>query len=155
MSANNGDNLVVFDTGALIQLHTQERFNALSAQVYNQASQVGLCYLVLPEIAGATGAMMRDKRISKQQRNQIQNFVINNLKYWLILPVSKRVCDLAFDLCQKHPLKGVDAVHLAAVKTLLLFRPRLTFFTLDKTLYQAAIKEKVPVVAVSEFERGR
>ncbi|WP_084785006.1 type II toxin-antitoxin system VapC family toxin [Calidithermus timidus] len=155
MSANNGDRLVVFDTGALIQLHTQERFNALSRQVYNQANQIGMCYLVMPEIAGATGAMLRDKRISKQQRSQIQKFVMSNLQHWLMLPVSKRVCDLAFELCQKHPLKGADAVHLAAVKTLLPFRPQLTFFTLDKTLYQAAKREKVPVVMVPELERGR
>lgn len=105
-----------------------------------------MCYLVLPEIAGATGAMMRDKRISKKQRHQIQSFVASNLKYWLTLPVSKRVCDLAFDLCQKHPLKGADAIHLAAVKTLLLFRPQMMFFTLDKTLYQVAKKEKLPLV---------
>jgi len=32
---------------------------------------------------------------------------------------------------------------------------KLRFFTLDKTLYQAAKKEKVPVVAIPEFERGR
>lgn len=99
--------------------------------------------------------MVRGKRLSKQQRNRIQSFVPGNLHYWLILPVSKRVCDLAFDLCQKHPLKGTDAIHLAAAKILLPFRPQLTFFTLDKTLYQAAQKEKVLVVTIPEFERGR
>ncbi|GIW32860.1 MAG: hypothetical protein KatS3mg072_0193 [Meiothermus sp.] len=62
---------------------------------------------------------------------------------------------MAFDLCQKHSLKGADAIHLAAVKILLSFRPQLTFFTLDKTLYQAAQKEKIPVVTIPEFERGR
>jgi predicted nucleic acid-binding protein len=155
MSASNGDRLIVFDTGALIELHTQEHFSALSRQVYNQASQIGMCYLVLPEIAGATGAMVRGKRLSKQQRNQIQSFVTGNLQYWLILPVSRRVCDLAFDLCQKHPLKGADAIHLAAVKILLPFRPQLTFFTLDKTLHRAAKKEKIPVVTIPEFEHGR
>jgi len=155
MSVSNGDRLIIFDTGALIQLHTQEHFSPLSKQVYSQANQIGMCYLVLPEIAGATGAMMRGKRLSKKQRSQIQDFVTGNLQYWLILPVSKRVCDLAFNLCQKHPLKGADAIHLAAAKILLLFRPKLTFFTIDKTLYQTAKKEKIPVATVPEFESGR
>jgi hypothetical protein len=101
MSVSNGDRLIIFDTGALIQLHTQEHFSPLSKQVYSQTNQIGMCYLVLPEIAGATGAMMRGKRLSKKQRSQIQDFVTSNLQYWLILPVSKRVCDLAFNLMSK------------------------------------------------------
>lgn len=66
----------------------------------------------------------------------------------MILLVSNRVCDLAFELCQKHPLKGPDAIHLAAVKTLLILRPRTKFFTLDQTLYRVVQKEKIPLVEV-------
>lgn len=154
-SANNGTELIIFDSGPLIQLHTQEAFSALALQVYREAGRIGACNLVLPEIAGATGAMLRDKRINRAQRKQIQEFVRHNWDTWLILPLTATVCERAFELCQRHPLKGPDALHLAAAQALLRFRPQLRFFTLDRTLYQAAQKEKVPVVVIPEFERGR
>ncbi|PZA08405.1 MULTISPECIES: type II toxin-antitoxin system VapC family toxin [unclassified Meiothermus] len=154
MSKNSEDELVVFDTNALIQIHTQERFSQLALSVYQKAGYIGVCNRVVPEMAGATGAMVRSKSLSKADRNKIQSFLLDNLENWPVLPVSKTVCRKAFDLCRKHPLKGADAVHLAAALDMQLFR-ELRFFTLDKTLYQAALKEKVPVVAVSEFEGGR
>jgi predicted nucleic acid-binding protein len=154
MSKSNADKLVVFDTSALIQIHTQETFSALALSVYQSAGYIGICNLVVPEIAGATGAMVRSRNLSKSDREKIQSFLLSNLENWMVLPVSKTVCQRAFDLCQKHPLKGADAVHLAAALAMQTFR-KLLFFTLDKTLYQAAKKEKVPVVVVPELERGR
>ncbi|GIW33769.1 type II toxin-antitoxin system VapC family toxin [Meiothermus sp.] len=154
MSKNSEDELVIFDTNALIQLHTQEQFSDLALSIYQKAKYIGVCNLVVPEIAGATGAMVRNKSLSKRDRAKIQSFLLDNLENWLVLPVSKKVCRKAFDLCQKHPLKGADAVHLATVLAMQLFRG-LRFFTLDKTLYRAAQKEKIPVVTIPEFERGR
>ncbi|MFZ5991205.1 MAG: type II toxin-antitoxin system VapC family toxin [Deinococcota bacterium] len=154
MSKNSEDKLVVFDTSALIQIHTQERFSHLALSVYQKAGYIGVCNLVVPEIASATGAMVRNKSLSKPDREKIQSFLLDNLENWLVLPVSKAVCRKAFELCQKHPLKGADAVHLAAALAMRTFR-ELRFFTLDKTLYQAAKKEKLPLVTIAEFERGR
>ena len=114
MSKNNDVELVVFDTGALIQIHTQERFSHLALSLYQEAKYIGICNLVVPEIAGATGAMVRNKSLSKLDRKKIQSFLLDNLENWLVLPVSRTVCKKAFDLCQNHPLKGADAVHLAA-----------------------------------------
>jgi predicted nucleic acid-binding protein len=154
MSENNGDKLVVFDTSALIQIHTQEHFSSLALSIYQETGYIGICNLVVPEIAGATGAMVRRKSLSKSERKAIQSFLLYNLQNWLVLPVSRTVCQKAFDLCQRYPLKGADAVHLAAALALKTFR-ELHFFTLDKRLYLAAKKEKLPVLIVPELERGR
>jgi predicted nucleic acid-binding protein len=155
MSENSGDELVVFDTSALIQIHTQEHFSSLALSIYQETPYIGICNLVVPEIAGATGAMVQRKNLSKSERRAIQSFLLNNLENWLVLPVSRTVCEKAFHLCQGHPLKGADAVHLAAALALQTFRSKLHFFTLDKPLYSAAKREKLPVVIVPEFERGR
>lgn len=154
MSKSNAGELIIFDTGALIQIHTQETFSSICRTAFDQAAQVGVCYLAVPELAGATGAILRDKRITRSQRKQIQDFLIKQLDQWLILPVSNRVCDIAFELCQKHPLKGADAVHLAAIKNLLRFR-HARFLTLDKALYKASQRENVPVVVIPQFGYGR
>jgi len=154
MSKNNDYKLVVFDTSALIQIYTQERFSHLALSVYQQTDYIGICNLVVPEVAGATGAIVRNKSLTKTDRRKIQSFLIHNLENWLVLPVSKTVCRKAFDLCQKHPLKGADAIHLAAAMAMKVFR-ELRFFTLDKTLYQAAKKENLPLVTIPEFESGR
>lgn len=154
MSKSNAGELIIFDTGALIQIHTLETFSSICVASFDQARQVGMCYLAIPEIAGATGSMLRNRRITKKQREHIQNFLTKQLDHWLVLPVSYRVCNLAYELCQKHPLKGGDAIHLAAVKILLQFR-HATFLTLDKALYEATKKEKVPVVVIPRFEDGR
>ncbi len=154
MSKSSEGKLVVFDTSALVQIHTQESFSQLALTIYQKAGYIGICNLAVPEIAGATGAMVRNKSLSKADRRRIQSFLLNSLENWLILPVSRTVCQKAFDLCQKHPLKGADAVHLAAALAMQTFR-ELQFFTLDKTLYRAAKKEKLPLVTIPEFERGR
>lgn len=131
MSKNKENDLVIFDTSALIQIHTQETFSFLALSVYQTAKYIGICNLVVPEIAGATGAMVRNKSINKTEREAIQSFLMQNVENWLVLPVSKTVCQKAFDLCQTHPLKGADAIHLAAALAMNNFRP-VHFFTLEK-----------------------
>ncbi|MDW8425481.1 MAG: type II toxin-antitoxin system VapC family toxin, partial [Meiothermus sp.] len=154
MSKSKENDLVIFDTSALIQIHTQETFSPLALSVYRTAKYIGICNLVIPEVAGATGAMVRNKSINKTERKAIQSFLLQNVENWLVLPVSKTVCQKAFDLCQTHLLKGADAIHLAAALAMNIFRP-LRFFTLDKSLYTAAKKEKLAVVSILEFEHGR
>lgn len=60
------------------------------------------------------------------------------------------VCAEAAKLTRQFPLKGTDAVHLAAFAYFLNFEPSATFFTTDKQLYRAA-KQIVPVVTVPGF----
>ena len=43
MSKNNDYKLVVFDTSALIQIYTQERFSHLALSVYQQTDYIGIC----------------------------------------------------------------------------------------------------------------
>ncbi|WP_299428365.1 hypothetical protein [uncultured Meiothermus sp.] len=92
MSKNNGDELVVFDTSALIQIHTQEHFSSLALSIYQETAYIGICNLVVPEIAGATRAMVQRKSLSKSEGRAIQSFLLNNLDNWLVLPVSRTVC---------------------------------------------------------------
>jgi predicted nucleic acid-binding protein len=69
----------------------------------------------------------------------------------LHIPLSALVVEEAIKLMDKHPLKGADAIHLAAAKLLFRFR-KLHFCTLDRQLYELA-KLYVPVIVVPEFER--
>lgn len=130
-----------------MELQTLGPWAEVSQSVYSSASRIVVCRLVYPEAHAAINALVRDKRVSRRQGNLAIAQINRDWKTYIKLAVSVTVCEDAAALTSSHPLKGADAIHLAAVRYFLNFEPHTQFFTLDKKLYKTAQK-LVPVVPI-------
>lgn len=69
----------------------------------------------IAEVSAALSLVARTGRISHSQRDEFwYKFKLDFLSQCQFLPTHRALINQAADLCQKHPLRGFDAVHLAS-----------------------------------------
>ena len=98
------------------------------------------------EVPAAIAIIYRVGRISKRTRDiAYRDFLNTFIHRYQILGVDPELMAWAGDLTQRHPLKALDAIHLAAAlrlqEALRPYRKTLTFVTGDGTLLAAARAE--------------
>jgi len=102
------------------------------------------------EVPAAIAIIHRVGRISKRTRDvAYRDFLHTFVSRYRILGVDAELVAVAGDLTQKHPLKALDAIHLAAAlrlqEALRPYRRTLTFVTGDGTLLAAAQAEGLAI----------
>jgi len=107
---------VFLDTSALAKRYIQEPGSEELEELFlSSASDVFVSTLSLPEFAAALGRKMRDREIGKRAATKAMKELEqdwNNL--FIRIPITDSVALAASSLAIKYPLKGADAVHLAA-----------------------------------------
>lgn len=106
----------------------------------------------ITEISAALALIARTGRISKRRCNELWGkFKRDLLMRYELLPTHRTIVDQGAELCQKHPLRGFDAIHLASGlqlrETLQDEMPELalTYVTSDDSLLTAAEAEGLVV----------
>ena len=107
---------IFLDTSALAKRYVQEPGSEELEELFlSTASDVFVSTLSLPEFAAALGRKMRDREIGKRAATKAMKELEqdwNNL--FIKVPITDSVALAASSLAIKYPLKGADAVHLAA-----------------------------------------
>jgi predicted nucleic acid-binding protein len=71
--------------------------------------------ITIAEISAALAVIARVGRISRRQRDELWGkFKRDLLTRYEFLPTHRTIINHAAELCQKHPLRGFDAIHLAS-----------------------------------------
>jgi predicted nucleic acid-binding protein len=71
--------------------------------------------ITIAEVSAALAVIARVGRISRRQRDELWGkFKRDLLTRYELLPTHRTVINRAAELCQKHPLRGFDAIHLAS-----------------------------------------
>jgi predicted nucleic acid-binding protein len=71
--------------------------------------------ITIAEVSAALGVIARVGRISRRQRDELWGkFKRDLLTRYEVLPTHRTIINRAAELCQKHPLRGFDAIHLAS-----------------------------------------
>jgi len=71
--------------------------------------------ITIAEVSAALAVIARVGRISRRQRDELWGkFKRDLLTHYEVLPTHRTVINRAAELCQKHPLRGFDAIHLAS-----------------------------------------
>lgn len=135
----------------MVRLYSSEAEHQTVKTAFAQASSHGACVLAFPEAIGAIYALQRRSIITRKERRVAVENLIVRTEFLLGLPLSPLVVERAYALMEIHPLKGADAVHLAAAEKMHVFRP-VRFCTVDKQLYKIA-KKYVPVVDIPVFNQ--
>ena len=71
--------------------------------------------ITIAEVSAALAVIARVGRISRRQRDELWGkFKRDLLTCYECLPTHRTIINLAAELCQKHPLRRFDAIHLAS-----------------------------------------
>lgn len=107
---------VFLDTSALAKRYIQEPGSEELEELFlSSASDVFVSTLSLPEFAAALGRKIRDREIDKRAATKaMKEFEQDWNNLFIKVPVTESVALAASSLAIKYPLKGADAVHLAA-----------------------------------------
>ena len=137
-----------FDTSAVVKLVIDETGAAVVRRVWESATHVVSSVCLYPETRAALARARRDHRLDEVSlRAAVRAFE----SLWAALErvvVSLRLAQRAGLLAHELPLRGYDAVHLAAAAT--VRSPTTLFVTADRQLSAAAAHLGFDVVGVPD-----
>lgn len=145
------------DTSAQVKYYVSEPGTAWVRQLVDatdpdtgqRVNRLFTVSITVAEAAAAFATIARIGRISGRIRDRTFNRYMKTVSaYFHLLPVTEHLIDLAARLTQQHPLKGYDAVQVAAALCLQQAlgpeRP-LTFVAGDKNVIAAAQAEGLAI----------
>mgnify|MGYP000069244554 CR=1 FL=1 len=148
----NGASVFFFaDTSALVYLlvdHPGEPFAWVRELL--QDAPLAACDLFLPEAMAALRGRKDNRRLRPKDFVQATRALEELASSLYLVESSWPLMRAAADLARRYPLRGADAVHLAAALAFSLKMPA-TFITLDHRQYQVA-KNLVPTHPIPDFE---
>jgi predicted nucleic acid-binding protein len=138
-----------FDTNAAVKYYVTEPGSQWVWDLVDTGSPVFLVQITIAEMSAALGILQRTRQINRRQRDEYwERFEKDCTRRYRLLPTDYETIHAAALLCAYHPLKGYDAVQVAAALRLqqTLGPDRaLVFVTGDKTVTTAAQSEGLTV----------
>lgn len=142
------------DSSALVKRYATEFGTKWIVSITNIPSEnsILLSEITLAEVAAALSAKQRAPHgISVAERDRALSLFLQECRdQYLLLGVDRKTIDLAVELCFRHPLRGYDAVQLAAAllasgDLVAEGYPPLILVSADDDLLNAAQTEKLKI----------
>ncbi|MFQ5856939.1 MAG: type II toxin-antitoxin system VapC family toxin [Anaerolineae bacterium] len=136
------------DSSAIVKRYVAEPGSAwVRALCDDEDSVIILGEITLAEVAAAFSRIVREGRATELERQEFLDLFLGDAdQEHELVPIDRPVIDTAVDLTQQHPLRGYDAVQLAAALSINeglgeLGLPSLVFVAADDVLLAAATAE--------------
>ncbi len=102
-----------------------------------------ICELCIAEVASAVARRHRQGLITEAERDLfLAQFLAHCRTEYFLVPITRQVLEEAGTLCFRHPLRALDAIHLAASLHVARAARRqgltITFVSADDTLLNSA-----------------
>jgi len=104
------------EPSALVKYYVSEPGSAWTRTLVDAEENILVtAEISITEVSAALAVIVRLGRISKRRCDELWGkFKRDLLVQYDLLPTSRAIVDHAAELCQKHPLRGFDAIHLAS-----------------------------------------
>jgi len=135
---------IFFDSSGLAKRYIKERGSEKVEEVLAGASEVAVSLIAPPEIVSALCRLRRQDAISAAQYGQAKQSLFADIEDMSICNITVPVVGQAIDLLEKHPLRTLDAFHLACA---IEWQADL-FVSSDRRQISAALKSGLRVVQV-------
>lgn len=145
--------LCYVDSSALVKRYARELGSEWIQSLMDPsaAHAVYMAQIGTVEVAAGLSRKVRTKELGQGEYESALELFMNDIgnEEYNLLPVDSAATDLAIELTRRHPLRGYDAVHLAAAIRLnyILTQNKLpiaTFISADRLLCDSAMKEGLP-----------
>ena len=133
-----------FDSSGLAKRYIRERGSEKVKEVLAGASEVAVSLIAPPEIVSALCRLRRQNAISAAQYGQAKKGLFADIEDMTICNVTVPVIGRAIELLERHPLRTMDALHLACA---IEWRADL-FVSSDRRQTSAALKSGLRVVQI-------
>ena len=110
--------LAFFDSSAFAKRYVQETGSDDVLSWCEQASEIGLSGIALPEIISAFCRLLREKRISRKQYNSLKISLLEDIRDIAICDLSPAVIRHSILALEKSTLRGMDAIHIGSALAL-------------------------------------
>jgi len=135
---------IFFDSSGLAKRYVRERGSEKVEEILSGASEVAVSLITPPEIVSALCRLRRQDAISAAQYGQAKKGLFADLEDLTICNITAPVIGRAIELLERHPLRSMDALHLACA-----FEWQADLFvSSDKRQASAALKSGLHVVQV-------
>ena len=105
---------VYFDSSAFAKRYIAESGTAEVLAWCERASELTLSIIAIPELISAFCRLQREKRLTQAQYRHLKTALMADIADALILDTTPEVILHAVRALEKHPLRGMDAIHLGA-----------------------------------------
>lgn len=134
-----------FDTSALAKRYISENGSDL-VRAALRTHLVSVARITYAELAASIARASRLGAITEVQRDTIMARLKSDFSHLTIVEIRAALVDLVPALVLRHPLRGYDAVQLAAALTVRASGQAVEFWSADAALCQAAETEGLRIV---------
>lgn len=125
---------VLSDSSALAKRYVLEVGSDRIDQLLQNASQLGLCAILVPEIISGLNRRRRENSLSTPDYQAIKRQLMEDVHDAVILQVTPAVVSYSIKLLEANVLRAMDALHIACA---LEWKAEL-FITADRRQHKAA-----------------
>lgn len=108
---------VFFDSSAWVKRYIDEKGSEQVEETGQQAEQVSLSILCIPEVISAFGRLYREGKITQQQFKKLEGSLYSDIEDVQLINITTEVISASVELIRQYPLRTLDALHIACAKT--------------------------------------
>jgi predicted nucleic acid-binding protein len=109
---------VFFDSSAFVKRYVREAGSDAVLQWCDQASEVLLSGIALPEIVSGFCRLQREGRITEPQYRQLKSLLLADVEDAAICDLTPMVLAQAIASLETNVLRGMDAIHIGSAMVL-------------------------------------
>jgi len=142
--------MIYFDTSALIKRFVAERGSDAVAALFEAEPLVATSVVAYAEVHAGLARKLRERALTAGSHRRTTRAFDTDWNALLRVGVTEQLLALVPGLVRRHPLRGFDAIHLAAaVRLQAELAESVTFVAADDRLLAAAEGEKLRAIDVS------
>ena len=103
-----------FDTSAWLKIYVREPGTDRLFDISRTAEQTAICIICIPEAGAAMNRLRREGRMTAVQYESTKRTMFDDVLATVVIELTPDVLSTSFRLVENHPLRGMDALHLAA-----------------------------------------
>lgn len=135
---------IYFDTSAFVKRYVSEAGTDSVLEWCDQATEIILSGIALPEIISAFCRLKREARITDTQYRQLKSLLLADIEDAAICDLTPAVLGQAISSLEKNVLRGMDAIHIGSAVVL----KADVFVSADKRQLDAAVRMGLRVESV-------
>ena len=133
-----------FDSSAFAKRYVEEPGSDTVAALCQEATDLALCVICVPEIVSAMNRRLRERRLTKSDYRSLKRHLLEDIRDATIIDLVPPVVAACIEIVERSPMRAADALHVAAARA---WRADL-FVTADQRQLAAARKAGLKVHAV-------
>ena len=102
-----------FDASAFAKRYVEEIGSQKADELCLEATELALSVICVPEIISALNRRIREKKLSRREYRTVKEHLSDDIHDVEIINLTPEVLATATKLLEAHPLRSMDAIHIA------------------------------------------